>query len=998
MDSPRRENASQRLRGGGGVILTFMFRTPHLALRFTIVPALVMLLLVGVLYAAVERLVTQRLRLQSSLRVEQRAVLLADRLAAAVAERLNEIELLARSAALADPQDPRRLDAMRAELEWLRAKGDAYRWIGVAALDGTVLAGTERWLEGQSMAGRPAFEAGKSRMFLADFLPPVLLRPWPPTTGADAVAEIGAPIRDAAGKVIAVATAHLNAAWLTDIGQGTVTHTETEQLGLDAFILSGSGRPLREAPPFQATALDATPFWVTGSDSRNYLAVLREVDLPEAAGALHWRVVVSQDRALTAIAIRQFDLALAAFSLAAVLACGVLGLVAARRATSPYRHLFGAVQARFKAAGGSAALPYGAYLDVLGDELLRDQATGRGIDETLLGRLATDARQFKRVIDHLPMGVAIASADFRVEYLSETFTHMLGWSTDQVRGQRNSEFLFGAAEAAVFVEQFESLASLQGELVARFTVLCADGSQRPVQWQMVPLTDRNERLYGVIALVQDISGEATERRRANRLARQLRVFADAAADYALIMLDADGAFVSWSRGAELLTGLTTAEALKIGLANLFNDDDRAKGVPAQMLQAAHDNRQSSIGHWMVRTDGAVYFGEGALYGLPGTGAEAGFALVLRDRTRDRAAAQRIAESEARLAAVIAGASDAIVSTDVQGTVVLFNPAAEQIFGVTSLDMFGQPLDRLIPDNARAAHAGHLGDFAASRVSRRAMAAGRVQGVRASGELVELEASISQSSVGGRTVMTAILRDITERSRAEQALVAYQLELTDLTQRLLAQEKETTQKLAQTLHDDLGQTLAALRLIFDVGRKQVQNAGGDAAWFDRIDRLVADANKQVRRVLTELRPPLIDEKGLIAALDNELDQHGLAHDQVELLLDAGSLPADARWRADVEYAAFMVAREAVNNALRHAAPKRVLVSLVGDSQHLLLKVSDDGCGLTRIEHVVRPGHLGLVGMRERALAIGAALEINSTPEAGTTVTLRWDHTDTPPGGK
>ena len=149
---------------------------------------------------------------------------------------------------------------------------------------------------------------------------------------------------------------------------------------------------------------------------------------------------------------------------------------------------------------------------------------------------------------------------------------------------------------------------------------------------------------------------------------------------------------------------------------------------------------------------------------------------------------------------------------------------------------------------------------------------------------------------------------------------------------------------------------------------------------------------MRRVLTELRPPLIDEQGLISALDNELDQHGLAQEQVQLSLDAGSLPAESRWPAAVEYAAFMIAREAVNNALRHAAPKCVRVSLAGDSQHLLLEVSDDGSGLTRIEHVVRPGHLRLVGMRERALAISAVPEITSSPKAGTSVTLRWSHID------
>jgi len=486
-----------------------MFGTSNLVLRFTIVPALVMLLFVGALSTAVEWLVTRQLWAQSSLRVEQRAALLADRLAAAVAVRIGEVELLARSAALAVaqyPPDPRQRDTMRAELEWLRAKGSAFVWIGVAALDGTVLVGTERWLEGQSIAGRPVFEGGQSRVSFADFHPPVALPPWLPATDADDVADIGVPVRDAAGKVIAVVTAHLKAGWFVDVGEKTVTNTETGRLGLNAFILSGSGRPLREAPPFVVTTPAAAPFSVTGSDGHDYIAVVRDVPLPATAGSLRWRVVVTQDSALAALEVRQFQQTLLVFSLAAVLACVALGLVAARRATSPYRHLYGAVQARFNAAGGRAVLPYGAYLDALGDELLRNQAKEQGPDETLFLRQAADVRQFKRVIDQLPMGVAISSADFRVEYLSKGYTRTLGWTTDAVRGPRTAEFLFDPAEAAGFVAQFDSLGSPPGELAARFEALRDDGTRLPVQWHMVPLFDRNDRFEGVVALVQDISG------------------------------------------------------------------------------------------------------------------------------------------------------------------------------------------------------------------------------------------------------------------------------------------------------------------------------------------------------------------------------------------------------------------------------------------------------------------------------------------------------------
>ena len=156
---------------------------------------------------------------------------------------------------------------------------------------------------------------------------------------------------------------------------------------------------------------------------------------------------------------------------------------------------------------------------------------------------------------------------------------------------------------------------------------------------------------------------------------------------------------------------------------------------------------------------------------------------------------------------------------------------------------------------------------------------------------------------------------------------------------------------------------------------------------RIANLVVLANRQVRGVLAELSPPLLGELGLAAALDNEVRQHhggqGLDGHDVRAELTAGDTAQLQRWPADVEYAAFMIAREALLNALRHAEARVIRIGLHGDAEWLELTVADDGRGFT-------PGdsHVGLVGMRERALAIGAELHIDGRPGHGTMVALTW----------
>ena len=105
-------------------------------------------------------------------------------------------------------------------------------------------------------------------------------------------------------------------------------------------------------------------------------------------------------------------------------------------------------------------------------------------------------------------------------------------------------------------------------------------------------------------------------------------------------------------------------------------------------------------------------------------------------------------------------------------------------------------------------------------------------------------------------------------------------------------------------------------------------------------------------------------------------------------------AGQRWSTEVEYAAFMVAREALANALSHAQAGQIELRLDGDESSLRLEVIDDGRGLTEPPPAERVGHLGLVGMRERAVAIGGRLDIESAPGAGTTVRLTWR--EAPPG--
>ncbi len=369
--------------------------------------------------------------------------------------------------------------------------------------------------------------------------------------------------------------------------------------------------------------------------------------------------------------------------------------------------------------------------------------------------------------------------------------------------------------------------------------------------------------------------------------------------------------------------------------------------------------------------------------------ERGLAVYFRDVTEKHVAEQRLHEERETLAAVVNSTNDAIISVDVEGRIKMFNPGAERIFRRTRESMQGQPMDVLLPERFRVAHRQHLRPFAGSGAASRMMGLGLVKGLRADGQELDLEGTISQVTVHEQQVLIVSLRDVTKRLQVDAEIQQSKAQLSELTQSLMTQEKTLVKRLAQALHDQLGQTMAAIRMCHET----ILALQGDTISFG-IDRLqaqmgtlISQAIRQVRQVLIDLRPPLLDEHGLAAALDNELRNRSLTQPHVDISIDVLPEISLMRWPTEVEYAAFMIAREAVENALRHSGASSVSVRLYGSPVSLQLDVVDNGVGIAA-GATLRTGHLGILGMQERAQAIAASVTVGAGVEQGTCVSFSW----------
>ncbi|PZO20286.1 MAG: hypothetical protein DCF26_03785 [Burkholderiales bacterium] len=453
------------------------------------------------------------------------------------------------------------------------------------------------------------------------------------------------------------------------------------------------------------------------------------------------------------------------------------------------------------------------------------------------------------------------------------------------------------------------------------------------------------------------------------------------------LVDDDFRVVFWNLACETVFGWTAAEAQGRHVNEILPSASGAQerdGIRAEVV--AGRGPWQFEGH-MLRRDGSEMWGEWRLIKVLGAdGRSFGVMAQVNDLTAER----RVREQGEVFEAVIKSASDAVISVDVDGRISLFNPAAERIFGHAADTMIGQNLDILVPDAERHHHRGYMQRFAESPVTTLPLAVGHVRGLRADGQLLELEASISQVMVRGQKLLTAILRDVSERRRAEQAMVQYRKELSALAQRLLDQEKNTTQRMAQTLHDQLGQTLSAIRFSYDAfsPRAIEQLEPAQQERLRSIGQLIEQAVLEVRQALVELRPPLLQEMGLQAALDNEVRVRSIEAESVVITLEVSPDAEGLRWPGEVEYAAFMIAREATGNALLHACASSIELHLQGSADELRLWVSDDGIGLHDSLSFGRPGHLGIVGMRERAVAVGGRLTVKASPSGGTLISLVW----------
>lgn len=360
-------------------------------------------------------------------------------------------------------------------------------------------------------------------------------------------------------------------------------------------------------------------------------------------------------------------------------------------------------------------------------------------------------------------------------------------------------------------------------------------------------------------------------------------------------------------------------------------------------------------------------------------------LAEADSRRKRRRAERaMLEGQAQLHGIIASAMDAIITVDEAQRVVLFNPAAEAMFQCRSEEVLGASIERFIPLRSRAGHTQGVRKFSASGTANlRLGGKGDARALRADGSEFPFEASISQVTVLGQRYFTVIMRDFTERQRAMEELEHTNARLTELSRQILEVQEAERREIARELHDEIGQTLTAIKINVQGVQRLVRDESGRKR-LDEVVDLAGQTLEQVRGMSLNLRPSQLDDLGLEAAVRWNAGRQAAANG---MKLHFHSTLGDERLPGAVETACFRVSQEALTNVVRHAAARNVWVTLALEAGKVELTVRDDGCGfdpMAKRQRAHGGTSFGLIGMEERAKLTGGYLQIEASAGGGTTL--------------
>ncbi len=435
----------------------------------------------------------------------------------------------------------------------------------------------------------------------------------------------------------------------------------------------------------------------------------------------------------------------------------------------------------------------------------------------------------------------------------------------------------------------------------------------------------------------------------------------------------DGKFLLINRRFQEISGYTEDELLGTDFLRLVHPRDKhiVRENAVKMLQG---RRSDPYEYRVFNKNGQTLWVSEMVTSIDYSGKRAVLCNFM-DITDRKHAEEALRRSEENFKSLIENALDLIIIVDIDGVISYASPAVERLLGFTPESYTGRDFREAVhPDDAPKV----------MKVTRGSNPSTDIRVRHRDGSWRYFEGIVKKRINNGRVSGVVInARDITERKRADEELRSSRQQFRDLSAHLQAIREQERKQISRDLHDELGQGLTALKMELSWLEKKLPE--GDRLLHEKvssISKVVDNTVRMVQRISTELRPGILDDLGLIAAIEWQATQF---QDRTGIKCQFQLPHKNISLEQDRSAAIFRIFQETLTNVARHAQATRVGVTLRQKGDHLILRIKDNGKGITSRE-IFDPKSLGLIGIRERAYSLGGEAKIAGVPDKGTTVTV------------
>jgi len=628
--------------------------------------------------------------------------------------------------------------------------------------------------------------------------------------------------------------------------------------------------------------------------------------------------------------------------------------------------------------------------------------------EELFTQIAKHLREILFVVDH---------NNYRVLYVNPAYEEIWNRTCESLYEHPASWIDAIAPEDAERVKRALEKQQRTGEFNEEFRIVWPDGSVRWIHDRVYPIQNEQGEIYRLVGIAEDITAhkqaeeelrrahdelevrvtertarlaaanaqleaEITERKKAEETLRETN-------ERFRLLLETTSA-VPWEADARTwrftYVGPQAVKVLNYPVQQWYEKDFWATHLHPEDRQRAVDFCESSsrkladyeFEYRMVSADGRVVWFDDLVSVVSANGVPTLLRGVMIDITERKRAEEALRASHARFGGILDIAHEGIISIDAKERILIFNQGAARIFGYAPDEVLGQSMDILLPERARHRHSRHIAEFAGSTDSARRMGDRQeIYGRRKTGEEFPAEASISKLEVGGERIFTVVLRDVTERKRAEEAL-------RELTGRLITAQEQERARIARELHDDVNQKLALLAVDLELlGQTPPHSPAETTQQARNLSAQVKAISSDVHRLSHRLHPSKIEQLGLVAAMKSLCRELSLKYD---VRVEFSDRDAQGPIPEDIALCLYRIVQEALANVVKHSGARDAWVELLGGPTAIHLRISDPGRGFNP-NSVKGSEGLGLVSMQERVHLVRGEIAIDSQPAQGTRINVR-----------